>query len=75
MQTDTGEVIDLFPGDHVVQRGTMHKWSNPSETEPARMVAVILPCAPFEIPGGKGEIKEEHVPGSEAFGWDWRKLE
>jgi mannose-6-phosphate isomerase-like protein (cupin superfamily) len=30
MQLDTGEFLDLYPGDHVVQRGTMHKWSNPS---------------------------------------------
>lgn len=73
MQTDTGDVIELAPGDHVVQRGTMHKWSNPSETEPARLVAVILPCEVFEIPG-KGEVKEEHVKGSEEKGWDWRQL-
>jgi hypothetical protein len=30
-QLDNGETIDLYPGDQVVQRATMHKWSNPSK--------------------------------------------
>jgi hypothetical protein len=34
-----------------------------------------LPCEAFEIPGGKGEVKEEHVQGSEERDWDWKKLE
>ena len=34
-----------------MQRGTMHKWVNASKTEPARFVAVTLPCEPFEIAG------------------------
>ncbi|KAK5704168.1 hypothetical protein LTR97_003181 [Elasticomyces elasticus] len=37
--------------DHIVQRGTMHRWSNPSATEPARFVACTLPCVPFDIAG------------------------
>jgi hypothetical protein len=77
MQLDNGEMIDLYPGDHVVQRSTMHKWTNPSETEPARMVAMIVPAVGFEIADGKGgkkEIREEHVAGSEEKGWDVSKL-
>lgn len=65
-----------MPGmqDHVIQRGTMHKWINASMTEPARFVAVTLPCEPFEIPG-KGEMLEEvHVAGSEARDYDISKL-
>ena len=27
----------------------MHRWSNGSATEPARFVAVTLPCESFEI--------------------------
>ena len=37
--------------DHIVQRGTMHRWSNASQTEPARFVAVTLSCEPFDIAG------------------------
>lgn len=29
----------------------MHKWYNPSETEPARLIATLLPAEPFEIDG------------------------
>jgi hypothetical protein len=76
MELDTGEFIDLFPGDHVVQRGTLHKWHNPSDTEPTRFIAVILPCEPFEIPGTNGKVlAEEHIEGSEEKGWDVKQLE
>ncbi|KAF1839311.1 hypothetical protein BDW02DRAFT_515254, partial [Decorospora gaudefroyi] len=51
MWMDGGACVGLRPGDHVVQRGTMHRWVNPSETEPARVLAVTLPCEPFVIPG------------------------
>lgn len=37
--------------DHIVQRGTNHRWINASETEPARFVAVALPIVPFDIVG------------------------
>ena len=52
-----GEVL-MQEQDHVIQRGTLHKWINNSATEPARFIAVTLPCAPFEIPG-TGEKLEE----------------
>ncbi|KAF2117801.1 hypothetical protein BDV96DRAFT_644141 [Lophiotrema nucula] len=58
MELDSGEVIKLNPGDHIIQRGTLHKWINNSTTEPARFIAVTVPCAPFEIPG-TGENLEE----------------
>jgi hypothetical protein len=74
MHTDSGAVLDLHPGDHVVQRATMHKWENVSATEPARLIAVVLPCEAFEIPGGVGECKEVHVHGSEEKGWEWRDV-
>lgn len=40
----------------------MHKWINASDTEPARLVACVLPCEEFEI-GGK-PIEEIHVQDS-----------
>ncbi|KAF2004813.1 hypothetical protein P154DRAFT_484110 [Amniculicola lignicola CBS 123094] len=58
MELDSGESVILNPGDQVVQRGTMHKWFNASETEPARFVAVLLPTKPYNIPG-TGELLKE----------------
>jgi quercetin dioxygenase-like cupin family protein len=77
LQLDSGEVVDLYSGDHVIQRGTMHKWSNPSETEPTRFVAVIVPIEEFKIADGKGGTKvvsEEHVKGSERADFQVSKL-
>jgi hypothetical protein len=77
LSLDSGDVVELKAGDHVVQRSTMHKWTNPSATEPARFVAVIVPAVGFEIGDGKGGVKEvveEHVEGSEVAGWDGTKL-
>jgi quercetin dioxygenase-like cupin family protein len=48
---DSGEVRMLCPGDTIVQRGTMHAWRNPSETEWARVVFFILGAKPVEIGG------------------------
>jgi len=62
MELDGGERVNLKPGDHIIQRGTMHKWYNASKTEPARFVAVTLPCEPFEITGKM--LEEEHLKGT-----------
>ncbi|KAK5699373.1 hypothetical protein LTR17_023303 [Elasticomyces elasticus] len=59
-ELDGGEKVRLQPGDHIVQRGTMHRWSNPSATEPARFVACTLPCVPFQIAGET--LTEIHLP-------------
>ncbi|KAK5115706.1 hypothetical protein LTR62_000795 [Meristemomyces frigidus] len=59
-ELDGGEKVRLRPGDHIVQRGTMHRWSNPSTTLPARFVACTLPCIPFDVAGEK--LKEVHLP-------------
>ncbi|KAF2256662.1 hypothetical protein BU26DRAFT_414936 [Trematosphaeria pertusa] len=74
MELDGGEMLDLRPGDHIIQRGTMHKWYNGSQTEPARFVAVTLPCEPFEIPGTGKMLAEEHIAGSGARQADGSKL-
>ena len=52
----------------------MHKWRNLSETEPARILAVVLPAEPFEIAGTGKLLAEEHVTGSEAKDWDVSKM-
>ncbi|EME86975.1 uncharacterized protein MYCFIDRAFT_122414, partial [Pseudocercospora fijiensis CIRAD86] len=59
-ELDSGEKVRLYPGlstDHIVQRGTYHRWSNASKDKPARFVACTLPCVPFDIAGQ--ELKEE----------------
>jgi hypothetical protein len=48
---DSREVRVLCPGDTIVQRGTMHAWRNPSETEWARAVFFILGAKPVEVGG------------------------
>ncbi|GAA6018954.1 hypothetical protein JCM10207_009212 [Rhodosporidiobolus poonsookiae] len=48
------------PGDVVVQRGTDHAWINPSKTEWARMVYVLLPSKPIVIDGKELPAKSIH---------------
>ncbi|KAK3074054.1 hypothetical protein LTR53_003833 [Teratosphaeriaceae sp. CCFEE 6253] len=62
-ELDGGEKVRLLPGDHIVQRGTMHRWSNPSDSVPARFVACTLPCIPFDIAGE--QLREVHHPPPE----------
>lgn len=60
-ELDGAEPVLLRPGDHIVQRGTSHRWVNASKTEPARFVAVTLGAEPFDIPG-KGRLEEWFAP-------------
>ena len=48
---DSGEVQRLKVGDVVVQRGIMHAWHNPSETQWARMFTVQLDSEPLVVGG------------------------
>jgi hypothetical protein len=50
----------------------MHKWFNASKTEPARFVAVTLPCEAFNIQGRM--LEEEHVAGTGAKQKDGSRL-
>jgi quercetin dioxygenase-like cupin family protein len=45
MELDDGEIVHLKAGDVLVQRGTVHNWSNPG-TEPC-MIAFILMASPL----------------------------
>ncbi|KAF8308035.1 hypothetical protein DL93DRAFT_2159258 [Clavulina sp. PMI_390] len=55
-----GTTIDV-PGSVVVQRGTHHSWENPSTTEWARYVAVMIDAKPVEVEvekeGGRKEVE------------------
>lgn len=46
-----GEIQEMKPGDVMVQRYTMHAWRNPSKTDWARMIFVLIDCKPLEIDG------------------------
>ncbi|KXL47817.1 MAG: hypothetical protein FE78DRAFT_163586 [Acidomyces sp. 'richmondensis'] len=59
-ELDGGEKVRLHPGDHIIQRGTMHRWLNALKTNPARFVACTIPCVPFDIAGK--ELEEIHIP-------------
>ncbi|OQV07132.1 Cupin domain-containing protein [Cladophialophora immunda] len=59
-ELDGGEKVLLRPGDHIVQRGTMHRWHNASKTEPARFIATTVSCLPFDIAGK--QLEEVHLP-------------
>jgi hypothetical protein len=52
----------------------MHKWMNASKTEPARFVAVTLPCVPFEIGQTGRLLVEEHLEGTGKAGGDGATL-
>ncbi|KAK4960498.1 hypothetical protein LTR10_003394 [Elasticomyces elasticus] len=50
---DSGEKRAMKRGDVAIQRGTCHAWRNMSDTEPARMIYVLLPSQPIEVGGKK----------------------
>ena len=53
VRLDSGEVRTLNVGDTIVQRGTMHAWRNPSETEWARMVVFLVGVEEVSVGGVK----------------------
>ena len=62
VRLDSGETRVLNPGDVIVQRGTMHAWKNPSETEWARVVFFLVGAAPVKV---GGEVMAGFVPWGE----------
>lgn len=57
---DSGESRLLHRGDVVVQRATMHKWRNVSQTESARLIVFIVDCTKPVLAGGE-ELKEMRI--------------
>ena len=57
MELDDGSITVLKRGDIAVQRGTMHAWKNPSQTEWARMLFVLQDCQPIVVEGKR--LKED----------------
>jgi quercetin dioxygenase-like cupin family protein len=51
LELDGGATTRLGAGDIVVQRGTNHRWRNPSASEWCRIVFVLIEAAPVRVAG------------------------
>jgi quercetin dioxygenase-like cupin family protein len=51
LEVDDGAATELSTGDVVVQRGTVHLWRNPSDTEVCRIVFVLIEAIPATVAG------------------------
>ena len=47
LELDDGAKTLLGPGDIVVQRGTIHLWRNPSDSEICRIVFILIEAKPY----------------------------
>ncbi len=47
LELDDGNKTLLGPGDIVIQRGTIHLWRNPSDSEVCRIVFVLIEAKPY----------------------------
>ncbi len=47
LELDDGVKTLLGPGDIIVQRGTIHLWRNPSESEICRIVFILIEAKPY----------------------------
>lgn len=45
---DSGQIQTIGTGGVLIQRGTMHSWSNPSKTQAARIVGLAFPSLAVE---------------------------
>jgi quercetin dioxygenase-like cupin family protein len=51
LELDDGVTTTLGAGTIVVQRGTIHRWRNPSATVPCRVVFVLIEAVPVRVDG------------------------
>ena len=51
LEVDDGVETELGPGDVVVQRGTIHRWRNPSDTEVSRIAFVLIEAPAATVHG------------------------
>ncbi len=49
LELDNQVVTTVEAGGIIVQRGTIHKWRNPSSHERCRIVFVLIEAKPFEV--------------------------
>jgi quercetin dioxygenase-like cupin family protein len=60
LELDNQVFKTVGPGGIIVQRGTIHKWRNPSNEEICRIVFVLIEAKPFEINGKALEDEMKH---------------
>jgi quercetin dioxygenase-like cupin family protein len=51
LELDNGITKLIGPGGIIVQRGTIHKWRNPSAVEICRIIFVLTEAKPYEVNG------------------------
>lgn len=51
LELDTNEFKRIGEQEIIEQRGTIHKWRNPCETEICRILFVLIEATPFEVNG------------------------
>jgi quercetin dioxygenase-like cupin family protein len=51
LELDDGAETELGPGDIAVQRGTIHRWRNPSDDEVCRIVFVLIEAPAMVVDG------------------------
>ncbi len=60
LELDNQVFKTIGAGGIIVQRGTIHKWRNPSDTEICRIVFVLTEAKPFELNGEPLKEVMEH---------------
>lgn len=51
LELDDGKTKVIGPGGVIVQRGTIHRWRNPSRKDTCRIVFILIEAMPFELDG------------------------
>jgi len=51
LELDDKEVKTIYPGEVIVQQGTIHLWRNPSESEVCRIIFVLTEAKPYKVNG------------------------
>lgn len=51
LELEDEAVTTAGPGEVIIQNGTIHKWRNPSPTEPCRIIFILIESHPFKVNG------------------------
>lgn len=60
LELDQGEKRTIEEGGIIVQRGTVHLWRNPSDSEICRIVFILTEAKPFKVNGKPLQEVMEH---------------
>lgn len=60
LELDDGIKTLCGPGDVIVQRGTMHRWRNPSQAQPCRIAFILIEASPYCKDGQPLEEMQPH---------------